>query len=491
MTSIERARREVQTLIEAACASADTDRRRSFWSFERELWTRLLAVGRAMVALFLIRQASRPRAAEYVHGGRRLVLSGERTSLIASRFGKVTFARTVGRPVGHSRDACDLPVDRELGLCSGFSLGVLLGLTRLCAQMAFATARATYRDTYEWSPSPRATLRMVDAVGEEARAFLEQAPPPADDGEVLVLQVDGRGAPMITESEFAKRRRPHRSETGCRRRIRRRRRAANPRKRRLKGDKSKNAKVAIVGVIYTLRQTPDGLDGPIAKRVYATFESHEALFVWLHREAVKRGYGRKRTAFLADGSLNIWPLQKRYFPDAEVCLDWCHVVEKLWTAGECLLDEGSKDLEDWIALQTKRLRRGATRAILATLHLERDAIPRTGPGNRGRRQRLEDIIKFFENQRHRMRYPQMRRADLDIGTGAAEGAVRNLIAVRLDGPGMRWGRQRAERVLHLRCVLINGMWDEFVEYLGGRGQVALAAQPVPAKPHSASLRQVA
>ena len=155
------------------------------------------------------------------------------------------------------------------------------------------------------------------------------------------------------------------------------------------------------------------------------------------------------------------------------------------------MDEGSKDLEDWIALQTKRLRRGATRAILATLHLERDAIPRTGPGNRGRRQRLEDIIKFFENQRHRMRYPQMRRADLDIGTGAAEGAVRNLIAVRLDGPGMRWGRQRAERVLHLRCVLINGMWDEFVEYLGGRGQVALAAQPVPAKPHSASLRQVA
>ncbi len=39
-----------------------------------------------------------------------------------------------------------------------------------------------------------------------------------------------------------------------------------------------------------------------------------------------------------------------------------------------------------------------------------------------------------------MRYDLLRKQWLDIGTGAVEGAVRNVVAVRLDGPGMRWGR---------------------------------------------------
>jgi len=47
-------------------------------------------------------------------------------------------------------------------------------------------------------------------------------------------------------------------------------------------------------------------------------------------------------------------------------------------------------------------------------------------------------------------YKRWREDDLDIGSGAVEGAARDLVRVRLDGPGMRWGRERAERVLHLR-----------------------------------------
>jgi hypothetical protein len=60
------------------------------------------------------------------------------------------------------------------------------------------------------------------------------------------------------------------------------------------------------------------------------------------------------------------------------------------------------------------------------------------------------------------------RADLDIGSGVVEGAVRNLVAVRLDGPRMSWGRDRAERVLHLRCVLLNGLWDDFAHQVASR-----------------------
>ena len=137
---------------------------------------------------------------------------------------------------------------RELGLCAGFTLGTVLGMVRLVAQMAYGAARETFRSTYEWTPSPRAVMRMVDATGDEARPFLEQAAVPDDDGEVLVIQVDGRGAPMITEEEMRRRRRahrhPHRSPGG--RHARRARRRENPRRRRTSGKKSKNAKVAVV-----------------------------------------------------------------------------------------------------------------------------------------------------------------------------------------------------------------------------------------------------
>ena len=165
-----------------------------------------------------------------------------------------------------------MTVDRELGLVSGFSLEVVQGVARLCALMAFATARTTYRAFNGWTPSPRACFRMVDALGSEARPFLESSPPPDDDGSILIIQVDGKGAPMISEAEYERRRQAHepRSKAEPERHRRRRRRKARPAKRRNKGEKSKNAKMAIVGIVYTLQPTAEGVYGPINKRVHLT-----------------------------------------------------------------------------------------------------------------------------------------------------------------------------------------------------------------------------
>ena len=57
--SIEAARLEVESSFSNALRVAE-EGERSFWVFEKELWTAMLAVGRAMVALFLARQAARP-----------------------------------------------------------------------------------------------------------------------------------------------------------------------------------------------------------------------------------------------------------------------------------------------------------------------------------------------------------------------------------------------------------------------------------------------
>ena len=221
----------------------------------------MLTLGRALVRLFLARQAARPRFLEYRQGGRTYRLDDRRVSHLGTRFGKVEFARPVGRQVGDRRAVADLLVDRELSLCSGFSLGVVTGVTRLVAQMASGVARETYREIYEWAPSPRAVLRMVDAVGARARGFLEQAAVPADDGALLFMQGDGRGAPMIGQAEHERRRQPHTAPTAgaTTRTRRRRRRKERPRVRRTTGKKSKNPRSRSLGVSIRFSQRPRAL----------------------------------------------------------------------------------------------------------------------------------------------------------------------------------------------------------------------------------------
>jgi hypothetical protein len=489
-SSIERAEREVQRAISVATASAEHSEGATLAAVEAQLWTALLSLGGALMTLLLARAAARPRPTRYEHEGIQYVLdvTTRRNSEVGTRFGKVRFSRAFGRPLG-ARGRADLPLDRELGLCGGFSLGTITAVVQLCALMAFGTARRLFAEFHEWAPSSRATLRMVDAVGAEARGFLDAAAVPVDDGEVLVIQVDGRGAPMISATEAQRRRQPKRRPTGTKRHGRRQRRRKHPRPRRKKGDKSKNAKIAFVGVIYSLHKTRHGWEGPINKRLIATFESHEALFRWLHEHAVRRGYGRKRSFFLADGSDHIWRNQALYFPQAVPCIDWYHVVEKLWEAGGCLHTEGSDQLRSWVAEQKQRLRRGKISTLLTELSQAHTAIPKTGPGNKGRRTRLLRIMEYLAEHKHRMRYAELRREDLDIGTGAVEGAVRNLVGLRLDGPGMRWGRDRAEMVLHLRCIYLNGQWDAFAAHLATRA-IKLAAQPIQARTHDAKPQQV-
>ena len=69
MTTIDRARKEVQAAFATLLAAADTAEQRRFAAVEASLWKQTLALGRALVALHFARQAGRPRAARYEHGG--------------------------------------------------------------------------------------------------------------------------------------------------------------------------------------------------------------------------------------------------------------------------------------------------------------------------------------------------------------------------------------------------------------------------------------
>ena len=145
-----------------------------------------------------------------------------------------------------------------------------------------------------------------------------------------------------------------------------------------------------------------------------------------------------------------------------------------------------------MAIQKKRLRQGKVDEVIAEISEALSSTAVTGPGNKYRREVLGTVHNHFVKNTARMQYARLRRADLDIGSGVVEGAVRHLVGVRLDGPGMRWGRDRAEAVLHLRCVLINGLWNEFTRYLATladfrlRAPTWLPSRGTPRRRHEAS-----
>lgn len=493
-TTMSEARAGVESAYQALLAAVDPPKRVRLGDIEAKLWPLLLALGRALLVLFFAHRVA-ATTTRFTQKFEREPEKKARVTTLGTRFGRVVFSRPFWRMV--KRGAAVLPLDQELGLCGGFSLSVVMGIARFCAQMSFGSVRREWREVYEWAPSSRSVLRMVDAVGEQARPFLETLPAPDDDGEILVAEVDAGGAPMISVREHALRRVPRapknrREKRASARGKRRVKRSNRQRPRRTKGKKSKNSKMAVVAAVYTLKRLPDGtLEGPLNKRLIATFASHDELFQWLRRELEKRGYPRKRTLFLADGSKAIWAGQARHLPKVEVCVDWYHVIEKLWTAGECLFPEGSDALKAWVATQKRNLRHGRKKLVFEELRSRLERIPRTGPGNKGKRKRLAGVIAYLKRHKKRLRYRACRADDLPIATGVIEGAVRHLIRMRLDGPGMRWGRERSERVLHLRCILLSGQWDAFRATLSACVTPVLAPRPVPATPHDAKMKNEA
>jgi hypothetical protein len=229
--------------------------------------------------------------------------------------------------------------------------------------------------------------------------------------------------------------------------------------------------MATLVVMYTLRRSGPLLLGPVNRWIYASFAPKEHAFQIARREADKRGFtaeSGRLVQLVTDGDLDLDCYAKRHFPEAIHTIDVMHVIEKLWVAGECVHPEGSRELKRWVDRQIKRLYDGKAARIVADLRRILEATPRTGPGNKGKRERLTDVIRYIDNRVDRLNYDELLAQDLEIGSGAVEGAVKNVIGKRCDHGGMRWIKERVEALLQLRCIEINGHWDAFVASVNDR-----------------------
>jgi hypothetical protein len=221
-------------------------------------------------------------------------------------------------------------------------------------------------------------------------------------------------------------------------------------------------------LMYTLRREGRRLVGPLNPWVYASFAPKEHAFQVALREARKRGFGPacgKLVQFVSDGDNDLERLRLRYLAYTLPTIDVIHVVERLWNSGECFHAVCSAELRAWVEAQKERLYGGRAAAVVAELRRRLDRVAKTGPGNKGRRERLGENLQYLEKRLDRMNYAELLARDLEISTGAVEGAVKNVIGKRCDHGGMRWIRERVEAIVQLRCIEINRDWDRFVAYV--------------------------
>lgn len=217
-----------------------------------------------------------------------------------------------------------------------------MNVLSLCSRLATMLSYAKVHTTLTWflgsAPSTEVIEQTVLGLGRRTAHWFEQCPALEQDGEVLIIEVDSKGAPTATQTELHRRRgrrRPNPHPESARHRGRARRALDGKKPRRKKGDKSKNDRLAILVLMYTLRREPGGakLLGPVNRRVYASFAPKRHAFAIARREADKRGFIKdsgKLIQILTDGDEDLAGYAQDYFPEAIHTVDVRHVLEYVY-----------------------------------------------------------------------------------------------------------------------------------------------------------------
>jgi len=476
---------QLRDQVEAIICFAQEDSHASLLGFERTLWPLVCVVYRLAVALFLANKNQRLDVSGWLDHWK--VERNFATRTIKTFCGAVTFGRVYLRPRRGTGNGW-FPLDAALGITAdGFSWRVIEIATRLATRVSYATAQGLMKGMLGWAPSTEAIEALAIGLGSRAATFVETQGPFEDDGEVLVIEVDGKAIPTATEAEMQSRCGPRKDSTKCgcglkrcqRHRGRKKRKKKGGKKRKKRGHNSKNGKSATLVAMYTLRRGEDGkLHGPINKKIWGRFGSRHDAIRWARRQAERRGFGPgtdKVVQIVIDGEKC---LRKRFeeefpktdYPQVVITLDVRHAQERLWKIGRLFHEEGSEELAAWVEPLQALLLGGRIKTLLRRLRMVYESIPKRGPNTKSKREELEKQIAYFEEREPIMHYDEYQRADLVLATGVIEGACRYVIGERLDCSGMRWGLPGAEPLLQLRCLEVNGDWGAFINWAEGAYQ---------------------
>jgi hypothetical protein len=452
---------EFQDLVSYVTGPAS--RAQTAYEVERTLFRRVLALGAALLRVFLVsRAAVRPAGPVCSPDGTPLAYHDQRPTTYYSVFGKLVFHRHAftapGQPV-----VC--PLDAALSLPARCYSDLLRDW------MAYGATDESYRESQTvlervlgLTLSLQALETTVAEAAGDVAAFYDQpcAPDPAAPAEtILVVQADGKGVPLVPPEPLP---RPVRRGKG----------------------RPPATKEAVVTALYTIApypRTPQDVvaallreaehpaaaprPAPVGKEVQATLDGKEAALTRLAQRAAQREHAAlQHRVALTDGAAALQAQMTTHLPNYTLVLDIIHASEYLWEAANALLGESHPTRTAWVRGHLAHLLAGQTATVLTALETAAADPACTAT----QRQVVQRTIGYYQRNRPYMRYAEYLARGWPIGTGVVEGACGHVVKDRMQQAGMRWTKAGAQVVLDLRAVRLNGDWDAYWLYHRRRQQ---------------------
>ena len=233
-----------------------------------------------------------------------------------------------------------------------------------------------------------------------------------------------------------------------------------------------------VGAVYDAspRKDPAARKAPeydgakaLMKTYAATMQSWDEFGYMLRVEAQKRGYMEaKEKLFISDGAQSLRTFRQDHFREATFILDWYHAVEHLSGCAKAAFAENTEEYVAWYKRVKKKLWAGNLDGVIESIEKESARVGKPQPKEHESSPRviLHRNIGYFSDNRDGMDYPRFRAEGWPIGSGVAEGAVKQF-GMRLKGSEKFWNGfgfgPGAEEMLAL-CALHrseDGRWEEY------------------------------
>lgn len=158
--------------------------------------------------------------------------------------------------------------------------------------------------------------------------------------------------------------------------------------------------------------------------------------------------------FIADGGDWCWTIQQRYFPAAAGIVDWYHVSEHVWNCGK-VLQRDAQAVKAWVDEALTHLADSGGWGLVQWLR----TLLKPLRGNK--RAAVQSLLDYLEPRQLQTDYPRFRSQGWQIGSGMIESTARQLVGLRLKGPGMHWTEAGALAITALRAWSLNHRWHQF------------------------------
>jgi len=442
---------------------------------EKGLWERMLQLGhdvfQGWLDLFGASDVGERLGLEDGREARRLADLHRRE--IRNVFGLFELRRAVyGSREGQAIEA--VPLDERLRLPPGKSSYLLQDWDQeMAMEKPFVHVSTCLSRILGFRQSVHTLERDQHEMAKAVEAFWAQRPvPPAEqEGKLLVCTADGKGVPLRGTATTPEGAAP--PSTGGRR----------------PGTK----KMALLGAVYSVdpfirtpeevlaalfrdapRAPPPARPSPCFKHVRAALQRDEldstapqvdTIFGWMAAQVRQRhGEGESPVVLLMDGQDALWRAGREHLPDALAdvteILDLLHATSYLWEAAHLFHPTGSEAAYDFVKAQTRRMLNGEIATVIRSLRWLGTHHKLKGK----RRDALERICGYFNNNAHRMAYDVYLEHGLPIASGVIEGACRCVVKDRMERSGMRWVMSGARAMLDMRCIHLSNLWEELITF---------------------------